>query len=329
MTNAGFSPRAPWWGGDLQTVRNYLLRDYADLSEWPRRRLTFDPADGSGDQLVAALNQAGIAKPAHLAILIHGLTGCETSAYMLATAYCLLTHGYDVLRLNLRGAGPSRALCRGQYHAGRTDDLRAVLAALPDDIGGLGISAVGFSLGGNVLLKYLAEDGSATPLVAADTVSAPIDLAASARHFDRRRNWPYKRWLLARMRAEVLATLGVAERDAQIARAARSIVAFDDRFTAPRNGFHDAADYYAQCSAQPLLADIAVPTLVMHARNDPWVPAAPYAATAWHTNDRLVPLIAGAGGHVGFHGKGATAPWYAERIVSFLATQTARVGVAA
>ena len=117
-----FKPRAPWWGGDLQTIRNFFLEKPDDLSVWPGERLVLDLADGTGDRLSGALSRPQEASAKPLAVLLHGLTGCEESLYIVRTAAHLLRAGYPVLRLNLRGAGPSRPLCRFQYHAGRSED---------------------------------------------------------------------------------------------------------------------------------------------------------------------------------------------------------------
>ncbi len=317
MLEPSFVQRAPWWGGHLQTVRNLLLRDMADLSRWPAERLTVATQDGSGDLLLGTL-QRGSGASGVLVVLFHGLTGCEDSAYMLHMAAALLRRGHGVLRMNLRGAGPSRLHCRHYYHAGRTEDARAVFAALPASVGTAGVAAVGFSLGGNLLLKYLAEEGRRAVPFAAASVSAPINLALAAHCFHRPRNWPYRRWLLARMRREVLAGDGVSAPEARAVRRARSIVEFDERFTAPRNGFRDAADYYEKSSAQFGLADIATPTLMVHAIDDPWVPSTPYDAIALDQNPHLIAHITRRGGHVGFHGRGDNVPWYAGAFATFV-----------
>jgi predicted alpha/beta-fold hydrolase len=107
-----------------------------------------------------------------LAILIHGLTGDEDGAYMHATATALLAAGLPVLRLNLRGAGASRPLCRGTYHAGRSEDLRAVVARLPSDLARDGVVLVGYSLGANMVLKFLGERDCAVPVRAAAAISS-------------------------------------------------------------------------------------------------------------------------------------------------------------
>ncbi len=318
MTNTPFVQRAPWWGGHLQTVRNFLLSETTNLSVWPAERLTFATLDDSGDRLAGTLNRTAGARSGILAVLVHGLTGCEDSAYMLALADCLLRRGHDVLRMNLRGAGPSSALCREYYHAARTDDLRAVFARLPGDVGTVGIAAAGFSLGGNLLLKYLAEEGARAVPFAAASVSAPIDLSRAAHCFHRPRNLLYRRWLLNRMRREVLGSADLTEPTRAQVRAVNSIVAFDEVFTAPRNGFRDAEDYYSRCSALPSLGDVAIPTMMVHARNDPWVPAGPYDEVAWHDNVCLIPRLSDHGGHVGFHGRGSRFPWYATEFLSFV-----------
>ena len=311
MTEQRFIQRPPWWGGHLQTVRNLLLNDMADLSPWRAERLTFDALDGSGDRLAGTLNRSKIESRGDLVILIHGLTGCESSAYMLAAAAHLLGRGHNVLRLNLRGAGPSRSLSCQYYHAGRTDDLRAVLAQLPADLETSPIAIAGFSLGGNVLLKYLAEEGPTARPFAGMSVSAPIDLSIAAHCFHRARNWPYRHWLVSRMRTEILGGNGLTPNERDRVSKVRSIVELDEHFTAPRNGYADAEDYYRQCSTAHRLQEIEKPTIIVHANDDPWIPRDPYERIQWSGNNCLVPILIDRGGHVGFHGIGAEAPWYA------------------
>ena len=149
--------------------------------------------------MLAVLDRPADQSRRPLIVLIHGLTGCQDSDYILNSARFWLDREHPVLRLNLRGAGPSRSHCTEQYHAGRSDDLRFVLAALDDAILAHGAIAIGYSLGGNLLLKYLGEEGALAPFLAAASVSAPIDLAAAAQRFNRPRNWHYQRWLLAMM----------------------------------------------------------------------------------------------------------------------------------
>lgn len=315
---APFAPRAPWWGGDLQTMRNYLLRDRLPV-EHETERLVLPLSDGSGDQLAAALNRPPKPKPhAPLILVIHGLTGSEQSCNVQRSATSLLAAGYPVLRVNLRGAGPSRPLSRFQYHAGRTADLDMALAALPRDLLANGIAAAGFSLGGNMLLKFLGERGRAQPVRAAVSVSAPIDLAACARQMLRWRNFGYQRYLMHDMRVEALASASeLTAREVKALSEARSIWQFDQDFTAPRNGFTSAEDYYAKNGAASFLDGIKVPTLVIHAQDDPWVPPDAYLGYDWKRNRALVPLLPECGGHVGFHGSDRGASWHDVTIARF------------
>jgi uncharacterized protein len=312
-----FRPRPPWVNGDLQTLRNFLRRPEFDLSRFSGERLELPMRDGSGDRLLGDLNlPASGERP--LVVLIHGLTGCSTGTYMLASALHLLAQGYPVLRLNLRGAGPTRPLCRQQYHAGRSQDLRDALAALPDRLTGNGIVAVGYSLGANMLLKYLAEQGADGPVRAAAAVSGPIDLKAASLRLMRPRNRLYHDWLLRRMQEEALAGDGLDAAERQAVTTARTVYEFDDRFVAPRNGFAGAEDYYIRSSALRVLPGIRVPTLVIHALDDPWIPGAMYSGFDWKAHPLLLPLLPAQGGHVGFHGVGTRVPWHDQCLKIFL-----------
>src|SRR5260370_12141999 len=156
--------------------------------------------DGLGGSLHRPPPASGPAPARRLVVLIHGLSGCEQSHYMVKTAAHLLALGFTVLRLNLRGAGASRPHCRFQYYAGRSGDFADVLAALPFELIKGGVVAIGYSLGANMLLKYLGEWGSDAPLKGAIAVSAPLDLARTARRMMPRRHRLYPRHLLRHMR---------------------------------------------------------------------------------------------------------------------------------
>ncbi|UYN97514.1 MAG: alpha/beta fold hydrolase [Enhydrobacter sp.] len=315
-----FQPRFPWWGGDLQTLANRLAVGAIDLAPHTSRGQSFRLDDGTGDTLLARLDRP--ARPragAPLVILIHGLTGSQDSTYMLSQSRCLLEAGFRVLRLNLRGAGPSRALCGGHYYAGRSQDFRALLALLPDEFRRDGVAAVGYSLGGAMLLKYLGEEGRAAPLVAAASVSAPIDLAATCQCMLRPRNALYHRYLLAQMKGEATgegAVLTDDERHAVLG--ARSIWEYDEVFIAPRHGFAGADDYYDRCKPVRFMPAIGIPTLVIAALDDPWIPGDLYKSFGWAENPLLTPLLSRNGGHVGFHGRGDRRPWSDIAIVRFL-----------
>ena len=192
-----------------------------------------------------------------------------------------------------------------------TEDLKDAIASLPTELTSGGIVAVGYSLGANLLLKFLGECGHSAPLLAAIAVSAPLDLVATAERLKLPRNFAYNRHLLRHMRYETLAA-GAALTDVErrAVKTARSLWQFDNDFTAPRNGFAGADDYYTRNSCGHFLDRIAVPTLLIQAVDDPIVPAASHSDYAWHRNRKLVPLLTRHGGHVGFAGKDSRVAWH-------------------
>jgi predicted alpha/beta-fold hydrolase len=314
-----FKERAPWLGGDLQSVRNFLRRPAVNLAAYTSERILLPLDKQSGDRASAVLHQPRTTSEGHrpAVILIHGLTGCEDSVYIRASAAHLLRAGFPVLRLNLRGAGPTRPHCGLHYHAGRSDDFRLMLEGLPPALTQRGMVAVGFSLGGNLLLKYLGELGSSVPILAAATVSAPLDLTATAHRIAAPRNALYHWYFLRECQREVLAPASVVTpEEHQAALGAQNLWQFDDRFTAPRNGFDGAADYYKRNSSRIFLDEIAVPTLVIHALDDPIVPDEPYREYDWRRNRRLLPMLQPKGGHVGFHDR-AGGTWHDRATQSF------------
>ena len=318
-----FSPRFPWIGADLQTIRNVLIIDVLGRAPFlaTPTQLRLPLRDGSGDTLVAAYNKA-MAGPKGVVVVAHGLTGCSESAHMLIIAKVLLDAGYAVVRLNLRGAGASAKHCGDTYHAGRSEDVRdaisGVIKNLPD-VSGLPIFMVGVSLGGNVLIKFLAEFGGTFGIQAAATVCAPVDLAKTSRWFCRFRNAIYQNWLLNRMKQDTRRLPLTSEMRNRIDRT-RSVFEFDDCFIAPRFGYADADDYYAHCSAARFLNAVETPTLLIHAQDDPWVPASTYKEIDWKTNPFLTPSVQRRGGHVGFHGHQSKNPWYAEEISRYFSS---------
>ncbi len=316
LTFPPFRSRAPWWGRDLQTLRNSILPRGAELGDVEGERVEFPMADGSGDILLGMLHNPKADESRALVVLIHGLTGSEDSGYVRASARHFLDLGYPVLRLNLRGAGPSQGHCRFRYHAGRSEDLRQVLGRMDGRLAGRGLLLVGYSLGGNLLLKYLGEAGRRAMVLGAVSISAPIDLGAARRAIMRPRNLLYHRYLLSRLKEETRSLPLDAAEQRELA-AVRTLYEFDDRILAPRIGLAGAADYYRRAMALPYLGDIAVPSLIIQAENDPWIPFRAYRDFTWPSNPRLVPLFARGGGHVGFHGRGTTTPWYDRCMAQF------------
>ncbi len=322
MTIPPFHPRFPWLSGDLQTVRNTLVRPRPDLSAWSRQTVWFTMADG--DRLSADLHAVEWAGQRPLVILIHGLTGSAESYSNRNSAATLLAAGYPILNLNLRGAPANARYCTGIYHSGRSEDLREILDLLPEAWGRAGLFLIGYSLGANMLLKFLGEQGADTRLLGAMAVCAPFDLSLTAQRFLLRRNRFYHNRLLAQMKRHA-AALCDPPSPALLAQI-DTTWAFDDLFVAPRNGFAGAEDYYARCSAKGFVHAIQVPTVLIHPHDDPWIPIAPYLAVDWAQIPAVTPVFPAAGGHVGFHDRAGDV-WYdrvaCQRLANFSAMSMA------
>jgi len=314
-----FRERPPWIGCDLQTLRNFLCGGPPELLGGERLLLPMP----DGDKLAARLDRPfdpDAARP--LVVLIHGLAGSESSPNTVATARLLVHDGWSVLRLNLRGSEPSRPTSAGRYHAGRTEDLAAALCALPRRLERRGIFLVGHSLGGNLVLKFLGEGGHGLPTLGGVAVSTPLDLAGTCACMMKPRNAIYHRHMLRSMKSEALAAgaaLTTAERAAIVA--ARNVYEFDDRFVAPRFGYHNASEYYQANESRRFLPDITAPTLIVHALDDSWIPRACYQAIDWARLPMIETALTDRGGHLGYHGLDSRTPWHDRVTSQWLATQ--------
>jgi hypothetical protein len=321
--NATFAPARPWLTGNLQTIADRLRPPVHDLDRASsEQRMVIPIDDGSGDALAVRIHRPRIApRPDRpMVLVVHGLGGSVESTYVRASALGLLRAGYPVARVDLRGVGDSSQHCRMLYHGGRSADLRAVLRVLAEQPGAEGVALMGFSLGGNVTLKLLGEPLEDLPVRAGVAVSTPLDLATGTEHLSHRMHGLYQRFLVSKLRTDT-AHSGLAltpQERAAISRM-RTITEFDDLITAKHNGWRDAAEYYAVNSSAQFLPQITVPTLVIHAMDDPMVPASSYRAIDWTALEASTPvrrLITAHGGHVGFHEDGGRdLPWYVGRAV--------------
>lgn len=309
-----FEPH-PWLrGGHAQTI-------VARYWPMPRRRLgatVHELALEDGDRLVlleSTPEDWDGTRPT--AILVHGLAGCAEAPYMVRLGVRLVDLGVRVIRVNLRGAGRGFGLARGIYHAGRSDDLRAIVAWLRSRDARSPIAAVGFSLGANLVLKLAVEasdsagaqgpgGGTLDCVVAANP---PIDLATCARRMSEPENrlydWNFVRWLrtmVGRLHRR-FPELGPPHLEG-----VKTLYGFDDRYTSRRNGFASADDYYRRCSLVDSLGRIAIPGLIVHAMDDPFVPHEPFLQA-----DRTPGLdleLVRHGGHLGYLSRH---PWRGDR----------------
>jgi hypothetical protein len=314
-----FRPRFPWLTGDLQTIRDTLRRDPPDPGPFARLWLSLP----DGDALSAAWHQG---EERETVVLVHGLTGCEDGVHIRRSCAFWRRRGHGVVRLNLRGSRPSLARSRRPYNAGAGDDVVAALRGLPEAARAPGLVLIGVSLGGTQVFDALAREGDAPslPIVAAATVCAPVDLAATSARMMAPRNALYHGWILRRMKQDAALLARHLPPDLlAAAKRARSVRAFDDGYVAPLSGYAGADDYYARCSLAPKLARIHAPLLCLTAADDPWVPAATYAAQDWAANPRVTTLVAPGGGHVGFHDSSRDGSWADRAIAAMLAPHLA------
>lgn len=307
-----FAPPFFLRNGHVQTILPALLGRKA-RPVYKRERLE----TSDGDFLDLDWLRAGHSR---LAILSHGLEGSSSDSYIRGHAATLQAAGWDVLAWNFRGcSGEMNRLLRF-YHSGETTDLAAVITHAEPAYAQ--IAPVGFSLGGNMLLKYLGEGTTHPKIVAAAALSVPIHLASSAQNLDERR---MNRIYLGRfMRALVGKVESKArhfpELDVRGARGIRSFAEFDDRYTARVHGFRDAMDYWTQSSARQFLPGIRVRTLLLNALDDPFLDENSFPFAEAGANKNFHFEAPPHGGHIGFVENISAGPTWAERrVAEFLA----------
>ena len=252
-------------------------------------------------------------------VVIHGLEGSSRSGYVLATLRGAAVRGWGALALNFRSCSGEMNRQLRSYCSGETEDPAFAIRTLRARGVTGPLYGVGFSLGGNVLLKLLAEQGDGSLLAAGVAVSAPFDLASCARALDADGRWGafYRAFYLRPLRRKALrkAVMFPGALDAGRIRRARTFREFDDLATAPMNGYRDAEDYWARCSSGPMLERIRRPALVISAKDDPI--ARVDGVLDGLRNPHLTALVTERGGHVGFVSGSALRPRYWSEEVGF------------
>lgn len=268
--------------------------------------------------------------PRAFVVLVHGLEGSSRSPYMSGMFALARTRGIAAAAMNFRSCSGAENRFARSYHSGATDDLRFVVATALARWPRLRGAVVGFSLGANVTLKWLAEEGRAAPerVLGAVAVSCPFDLAACAARLDTRACWWMRVHFLLTLKKKALAKASrfPGSLDPQAVRRARTFRAFDDAVTAPLHGFRDAEDYWRRASSGPVLGAIARPALVISALDDPLIPGECVPRDAARANPALALEAPAHGGHVGFVAGSALAPrfWAEERAMAFVEDLLAR-----
>jgi predicted alpha/beta-fold hydrolase len=314
-----FQPPLHLRNGHLQSVLPTLLRRRF-LVAFTRERLEL--ADGDFVDLDWATSGRD-----RLAIISHGLEGSSRDNCVRGMATRLQRAGWDVLAWNFRGCGlePNRLV--RSYHSGETGDLGTVIALAAARYPQ--IALIGFSLGGNVTLKYLGEGGCHPAVIAGVAISVPIDLAASANAIDRRwSNRFYLRRFLSRLLPKIRAkSLRFPDRlDASRSHGIRTLREFDNLYTAPIHGFRDAEEYWEKSSARKYLDEIKVPALLLNARDDPFLTPESFPYTEAERSSYLFFEAPRSGGHVGFIDSASNfRRWHESRSLEFLEAAAKKV----
>ena len=318
-----FVPNPVFKRGDAQTIAAYL---------WPQR---FRLRDENGDQerlfeveggssvLARCRWQPNRAEHPTL-VMWHGMEGSVASAYMLTTADKAFRAGFNAVRVNIRNCGRTEHLTPTLYHGGMSGDVRAVIHELinRDRLSRLFIA--GFSLGGNKVLKLAGEYGEDPPaeVKAICSISPSIDLRASSDLLMKPRNWIYHKDFLyyLKRRIKVKERLFPGLYDSAGLRRIRTIRQFDARHIAPAFGFESVDDYYAKASSLPFLGRIRIPTLIIHAQDDPFIPFAPLRDPSIASNPYVLLIGTERGGHVAFmstNSRDEDRFWAENRLVDF------------
>jgi len=304
--------------GHLATlVGNFWSRPISE-SRWPVRDTHYEPEPGVQ---VLVREQTPEQARADL-ILVHGLEGTSESGYMRSMAHAALSAGFATHRYNMRGCGGSPWSLKANYHSGQTEDLLFIAKHLRrTNLRPLYI--VGFSLGGNMLLKLLGQLASSDLIAGAISVCAPIDLAAAVRRITQKQNVIYHRRFVKRLKLRVVRRnpqapdLFPLEHLPKV----RSIYDFDEWYTAKIFGFGTADRYYATQSSNQFLGAIRTPVLMIHALDDPLIPPAIYRHPAVSQNPFIQHAPVEHGGHLGFLSRRKPRFWLDDLVVNWLTSQ--------
>lgn len=259
-------------------------------------------------------------------VIVHGLEGSSASRYVIGTGSKAWMRGWNVVRMNMRNCGGTEGLTETLYHSGMSRDVGAVVQALLENDALPSVALAGFSMGGNLVLKMAGEWGEDPPpkVRAVAAVSPAMDLALSADALHERVNrvyeWKFLRGLRNRIRRK--AALFPDRYDLQYLRGLRSLRDFDEQITARYSGFSGADDYYFRAASARVLDRITVPTLVIHALDDPFIRVSDDTRTKLQQNPHIRYIETRHGGHCGFmtspNGDGDDGRWAEKKLVEFV-----------
>jgi len=317
-----FLPHSLFVGGHAQTLAAYA---------WPHR-FRFQP---TSDQERLFEVEPGVRVLAHCRwqddrlnhptlLLWHGIEGSTASGYMPSTAAKAFRVGFNIVRVNLRNCGGTEHLTPTLYHAGLSGDLRAIVAELIERDGLQRLFLAGFSLGGNMALKCAGEYGVEPPpqLLGVCAISPSVDPAASVASIMLSSNWIYHQDFVRRLRRRIHTKHKLFPElyDLNHISKVRTLRDFDECYTAKAHGFVNADDYYAKSGSLNLIAQIRIPTLILHSEDDPFIPFAPLRHPVVSQNPYVLLVATKRGGHVAFVSRkqdGEDRFWAENRVVEF------------
>ncbi len=330
MTIVDYLPARWLPGAHAMTVYGSLFRP------WSRPRAVRQRWELPDGDFLDVDGTPGPSPDAPVMVVCHGLEGSSRAAYVRGIAARACARGLAVLALNFRSCSGTPNRLPRFYHSGETGDLAAVVERVGAERPDRTILLCGFSLGGNVVVKYLGERGDAVPaqVAGAAVISVPFDLARCARALDGPGlwSWIYRERFLRALRGKALALCrrfpGLL--DPAAVRAARTFAAFDTAVTAPLHGFASAEDYWARSSSAQFVAGVRRPLLAISALDDPLVPGSSLPVEAARANPMVTLVTTPSGGHVGFVSGSPLRPgyWAEARAIEFLASLAARSAAA-
>jgi len=295
-----YQPPSYLFNGHLQTIIPSLFRRVSGV-DYQRQRLPTE----DGDFLLLDWSKVGSDT---LVIVSHGLEGDSFRPYIQGMVRAFNREGLDALAWNFRGCGGMMNQTYRFYHSGATPDLHFLVNHITNHQDYQTIILVGFSLGGNLTLKYLGEQGDQAQyaITAAVVFSVPLDLQACSRKIAQPENFIYSKRFLRNLKKKIKAKEAVMPNkiSSEFFPNIKTLEDFDDYYTAPLHGFRDAADYYHQCSSIHFLQSIQIPTLIVNAQNDPFLAKECYLTQETDTSSNLFFEASVAGGHCGFMPKG-------------------------
>lgn len=302
-----FIPKKYFTSGHAQTIVNLVFKPENNLREnYLSEDILIDTLDDTGDIIWLEHNfpletylKDSVKYNGYYLVLLHGMEGTADSHYMVSMAKASLEKGFGVIRVNLRGCGRGEGYSHAAYHAGKTEDLEAIENYLYDNLTKKFILC-GYSLSANMVLKYFGESKKQKSKYFS-AVSPPLDLKTTSEHIDSKVARIYRDHFLSGMRDKIRKNIyRVTPLMAKKAFDAKTMFDFDDWVSAPFHGFKGALDYYKKASCKNYIYNIKKKGIVIHADDDPIIPADEYHYIRWDKIPNVMNLLTVGGGHVGF-----------------------------